>query len=138
MAFEPELYVLSHRSLYTYFGWIGGSAELLAIAVTLVLAWRLRHDRSSFLFVTAAAVLLLAALVAFMVIVLPTNLTMRQWPLDSIPDGWTRLRDRWEYTHAARALLVLGALSALVVSVMRGAPAVNRPATAGTAASPPA
>ena len=90
--------------------WLSFSAIMLT-ALTL---------SASFPLTAAAAVLLIAALSAFMVVILPANLTMRQWPLDAIPADWTRLRDRWEYTHGLRALLVLGALSALVVSVMRG------------------
>jgi hypothetical protein len=36
---------------------------------------------------------------------------------DSGPPGWTRLRDRWEYSHVARAGLASVSLVALVVAI---------------------
>ena len=46
----------------------------------------------------------------------PVNIEMVTWPLDAIPRDWARARDRWEFGHAARAFLLIGALGALVWS----------------------
>jgi hypothetical protein len=35
---------------------------------------------------------------------------------DAGPAGWTDLRDRWEYSHVVRAVLVVLSLVALVVA----------------------
>jgi hypothetical protein len=37
---------------------------------------------------------------------------------ETLPPDWTRLRDQWEYTHAARAALQIIALGSLVVSLL--------------------
>ncbi|HEX2035383.1 MAG TPA: anthrone oxygenase family protein [Chloroflexota bacterium] len=40
-----------------------------------------------------------------------------QRPVEAVPEDWTALRDRWEYSHVARAVLALVSLVALVTSV---------------------
>jgi hypothetical protein len=44
---------------------------------------------------------------------------MASWPLDEIPPGWSHWRNQWEYTHAARAVLVTAALGASALAVLR-------------------
>jgi hypothetical protein len=120
MHFAPRLYVALHRTLYPNFGRIAGVAEILAVVTTGALAWRLRKQRSKAYPLTASAAgALAAAHGAFWSLVSPANTTMANWPLDSIPPDWTRWRNRWEYTHAVRALLITGALGALVSSVLQ-------------------
>jgi hypothetical protein len=123
MRYERSLYVRLHRTLYPNFGRIAGVAEALSLATTGVLAWRLakRRDQASSL-TTAAAACLAAAHGAFWALVSPANTTMASWPLESIPSDWARWRDQWEYTHATRAVLVTGALGALVASLLREVP----------------
>jgi Domain of unknown function (DUF1772) len=120
MGFEESLYVRLHRTLYPNFGRIGGIAEILAVITTGGLAYWLRRRRpKAFPLTGSAAGCLAAAHGAFWVLVSPANSTMASWPLDSIPSDWTRWRDQWEYTHAVRAFLVMGALGMLVFSVLR-------------------
>jgi hypothetical protein len=45
---------------------------------------------------------------------------------ETLPPDWTRLRDQWEYTHAARAMLQIIALGSLVVSLLLEIP-TSRP-----------
>jgi hypothetical protein len=47
---------------------------------------------------------------------------MMSWSLDEIPPEWTRWRNQWEYTHAARAVLATGALAILALSVLEETP----------------
>jgi hypothetical protein len=123
MQYEPELYVRLHRTLYWNFGRVGGTAEILALLGTGGLAaWTIRKRPAAFPLTVLAAGCLAAAHGAFWVLVEPANRTMASWPLDEIPAGWTSWRNQWEYTHAARAALVLGALGALVASVLRETP----------------
>jgi hypothetical protein len=119
MRYEPSLYVMLHRTLYPNFGRIAGSAEGLAVASTAALAWwcRIRRPRA-FPLTAAAAGCLAAAHVIFWSVVNPVNIEMIQWPLDAIPPDWTTARDRWEYGHATRAVLVTSGLAALVVSAL--------------------
>jgi hypothetical protein len=119
MHYEPSLYVRLHRTLYPTFGKTAGLAEGVAVISTGALAWWMRRRRSpGFPMTVAAAGLLAAAHGTFWTWVAPANKTMSGWRLDSIPSNWEQWRDQWEYSHAARAVLVTGALGALVLSVL--------------------
>ncbi len=39
---------------------------------------------------------------------------------DDAPDRWTRLRDRWEYSHVVRAVLALVSLLAMIIALRSG------------------
>jgi hypothetical protein len=120
MKYEPPLYVRLHRTLYPTYGKTAGYAEFVAVVSTGALAWWTgkRQLRAASL-TTAAAGCLAAAHAIFWALVAPANRKMSSWELDAIPAEWQRWRDQWEYSHAARAVLVTGALGALVASVLR-------------------
>jgi hypothetical protein len=123
MQYDKAEYVRLQRTLYWNFGRVGGMAEILALVTTGGLAWWIRKRRPRALPLTAsAAVCLAAAHGAFWAFVAPANAAIASWPVDSIPPDWTQWRDRWEYTHAARAFLVTGALAALAASVLQETP----------------
>jgi hypothetical protein len=126
MSYDAPLNVMLHRTLYTNYGRIGGVAETLALVTAIGLAWRVRKRREAFPLTVAAAACLVAGMAAFLALVRPANLTMFGWPLDAIPPDWTRWRTQWEYTHAARAFLMMGALAALILSVLREIPGERR------------
>jgi hypothetical protein len=128
MDFDARLYVMLHRTLYPIFGWTVGVAEGLALITTIVLAIWLRRRREPFGWSAVAAVGMVLAQVVFLAFVHPANFAMAAWPLDAVPADWTRWRDQWEYGHAARAVLMIGALGALTISLLR-----NRTATADRA-----
>lgn len=120
MGYDATLYVNLHRTLYPNFGRTAGIAEILAVVSTVALAWWMWKRRPAAFPLTAiSAICLVAAHTVFWILVQPANSTMASWPLDSIPADWTRWRDQWEYTHAVRAFLMIGALGALVFSVLR-------------------
>jgi hypothetical protein len=118
MNYDAGLYVMLHRTLYPNYGRIAGPAEGLALIAVLGLAWWVRGRGAAFPLTALAAACQAAAMVAFLLLVQPVNVTMAAWPLDAIPSDWTGWRDQWEYTHAARAFLQLGTLAALVLSVL--------------------
>lgn len=60
----------------------------------------------------------IGAHLAYWILIAPVNATTSTWTPESVPAAWTALRDRWQYTHAARAVLMLTALAALLVSVL--------------------
>jgi hypothetical protein len=124
MHYEPSLYVRLHRTLYPTFGKTAGPAEACAVATTATLAWldgRQRRPSSPLTLVAAGC--LTAAHGIFWSVVQPVNVEMMRWPLDAIPKGWERWRNRWEYGHALRAGLVTAALGALTWSLLRDASA---------------
>jgi hypothetical protein len=137
MSYDGPLYVKLHRTLYPTFGQTAGWAEGVALLSVIGLAWAVRNRAGAFPLTATAAACQLAAMAVFLVFVLPANRTMASWPLEAIPTGWERWRNQWEYGHAARALLELVALAALVLSVVRETPAeVRRAAEAQPSPAP--
>jgi len=59
-----------------------------------------------------------AAHTAFWVWVAPVNATMTPLTPETLPADLAGLRDQWEYTHTARAVLQIIALGALVFSIL--------------------
>jgi hypothetical protein len=46
----------------------------------------------------------------------PANVATDNWT--AVPANWQALRDQWEYSHAANAVMTFAALCAVVVSVL--------------------
>jgi hypothetical protein len=119
LRYEPSLYVRLHRTLYPDFGRIAGPAESFALMSVGTLAWWTRRRRpAAFPWTVAAAGSLGAAHGIYWGVVQPVNTEMLRWPLDAIPGDWAAWRDRWEYGHAARGILVTFALAALAWSTL--------------------
>ena len=101
-----------------YSGWalfgivvIGALASTAALAGTL---WRkgktYRHALGAFLFIAGTQIL-------FWTSTFPANLATANWTV--LPENWLALRTQWEYSHAASALLNLGAFLLLAVLAVR-------------------
>ncbi len=52
--------------------------------------------------------------VLFWLLVNPVNAAFAAWTPAAVPADWTRLRDQWEFTHAARGGLFLLGFGALL------------------------
>ncbi len=48
------------------------------------------------------------------------------WSPESVPPDWRRVRDQWEYAHAARFVMQLAGFGALILSVLSEAPPEGR------------
>ncbi len=119
LTYDPALWLTLLHTLYPpAFGTIGGAAEVGAVVATIVLAVVVRRRRPAFDWTLAGALCLLAAHAAFWIWVAPVNATMGAAPPHAPPANWMALRDQWEYTHAARAILQVIALGAFVVSIL--------------------
>ncbi|RCJ41239.1 DUF1772 domain-containing protein [Nostoc minutum NIES-26] len=128
MNYDGSLYVTVQNSLYQQFGGpgIGAFMTLGAILTTAVLSFLVRKRRQVFyLTLTATVCLLLAFPVVFYLFTEPANIVFRNSTPESLPTDWMRLREQWEYSHAASFVLHLLAFSALVFSVLIEIP-VNR------------
>lgn len=132
LAFDGALWLTLLQTLYPpAFGTAGAFFEAGAVVTSLVLAFLVRRRRPAFGLTLFGAFCVGAAHAAFWVWVAPVNAIMASLTPETLPLDWMRLRDQWEYTHAARAVLQVIALGALVHSVL-----VETPADA--AKSPPA
>jgi hypothetical protein len=96
-------------------------AVLLPLALLcglVTLARTARTDPRASVAATAIGVLLLAAaLVVTLAVSVPLDHQIRQWTPTALPEGWERVRDRWEFYHGLRTFLSVAAL----LSVIAGA-----------------
>ncbi|KFC65012.1 hypothetical protein FG93_05035 [Bosea sp. LC85] len=112
---------------FTLGGMVGDAGGLLALAI---LTWLLRDAGSAFWWLIAAFALLAAMNLVYWVLIHPVNgFWLRDTDLGkfggsffSIPLGddqrsWTRLRDIWEYSHLARAVLAMGSFLATAIAL---------------------
>ncbi|MGE0594067.1 MAG: hypothetical protein AB7G23_15395 [Vicinamibacterales bacterium] len=101
-----------------YRGWaLFGIVTFGALASTLVLTLRVRRHPRAFAPALVALLCLAGTQVLFWVFTYPVNQETSNWTV--MPAAWAALRARWEYSHAAAAVLNTLALVALLVSVLR-------------------
>jgi hypothetical protein len=101
------------------FGTVGGAAEVGALIMVVSLVFLVRNRRSrAFGWTLLAAICMVATHAAFWVWVSPVNAIMLPLTPDTLPSDWIRLRNQWEYTHAARAILQIVSLGAVVFSTL--------------------
>ena len=105
------------------FGTVGAACEVGAVVGVIALAFLVRRRRPAFGWTLLAAICLIATHAAFWIWVAPVNATMGPLTPETLPPEWVRLRNQWEYTHAARAVLQIIALAALVLSILVETPA---------------
>jgi hypothetical protein len=100
-----------------YRGWaLLGIVIYAALASTLMLAVMVRNQRGAWCLVVTAILCMVAAQVVFWAFTYPVNRETSNWTL--LPEHWRQLRIRWEFSHAAGAVLQCAALAALVASLV--------------------
>jgi len=123
MTYDGTLWLRLQQSLYGAFGTFGGAFEVGAVITTIVLVILVRDRPPAFGWTLLGAACVVAAHVAFWIWLAPVNATIAATAPGTLPADWTGLRSQWEYTHAARAVLQIIALGALVFSVVGETPA---------------
>lgn len=129
MRLDERAYRATQTIYWPGFTWVGGGAEVLGMATNLALI-PLTPDGVPLILVSASLGLLIIAHAIYWGAIHPVN---KVWVKDLDPKDaggtffrigsgvaetdWIGLRDRWEYAHAARALLNFGALAMLVVAL---------------------
>jgi hypothetical protein len=100
-----------------YRGWaLFGIVLCGAIAANLALAVMLRHQRAPFLLALAAFAAMVGVLAIFFTWTYPANQATSNWT--AVPADWQELRVRWEYSHAANAVLTFAALCSVTLSAL--------------------
>jgi hypothetical protein len=74
-------------------------------------------DGAAFVPALVAFLAIVATQVVFWTFTYPVNKITRNWT--HVPEDWTRLRDRWELSHAASAVLNFIAVVCVTVAVLR-------------------
>jgi hypothetical protein len=122
-GFGPDLYRVINQNLYWGFGTFGAAIEVAAVLACLALAFVVRGRRPAFPLALTAAVLMVAAHLVFWIFIAPVNAEIAAWAPGAMPTEWTDLRDRWEFSHAARAVLMIVGFGFLLASVLSETPA---------------
>lgn len=117
----PNKIDLSREEYFTvqkaYRGWSQIAWVLIVQVAALVTATILeRSDRRTMLLVVLALACVAAAQGVFWTFTYPANVATANWTV--MPDDWQRLRVRWEFSHAAGALLQLLGFCFLVAAVL--------------------
>ena len=99
MAQEP--YFIA-QSIYRGW-WLMGLVLFPAMLINLALAYLLREEMPGFFLATLACVCMAATLAIFFAFTYPANVATQNWTV--VPGNWAELRQQWEYSHAANALL---------------------------------
>jgi hypothetical protein len=100
-----------------YRGWaLLGIVIYAALASTVMLAVMVRKQRGAWCLVVTAILCMVAAQVVFWAFTYPVNRETSNWTL--LPEHWQQLRIRWEFSHAAGAVLQCSALATLVASLL--------------------
>jgi hypothetical protein len=101
-----------------YRGWsFAGILVIAALVSTLLLVLALRGQAWSFYPALVAVVCVVLTQVVFWSLTFPVNRQTHNWTM--LPENWIELRARWEYSHAASAVLTIIAIVALIVSLLR-------------------
>jgi uncharacterized membrane protein len=87
----------------------------LGLLFTIVSAILARHERLSLYVLIAASMCIITALLFTVFGNWPINHQIITWSSNSPPSNWTELRDQWWRFHVARAVMIIGGLSLLIL-----------------------
>lgn len=124
MLYSGAMWLTVSHTLYATFGTVGALFEVSSVVSVIVLAYLVRHRHPAFAWTLLAAICVVASHAAFWIWLAPVNTTIATLTVEALPAGWEGLRSQWEYTHAARAMLQIIALGALVLSLLVETPAL--------------
>jgi hypothetical protein len=100
-----------------YAGWaLFGIIDLAALVTNVVLAVRLRRQHPAFSFAVVAVLCFVVFFAVFFTWTFPANQATANWT--TLPDNWRDLRQEWEYSHAANAVVMLIALCSVTLAVI--------------------
>jgi hypothetical protein len=96
-----------------YRGWaLLGIVVFGSLLSILVFTWKVRKHSKVFRYALTALLSIAGTQIVFWVFTYPVNQQTADWTV--LPENWLQLRDRWEYSHAASAILDLIAFLALI------------------------
>jgi Domain of unknown function (DUF1772) len=125
MQYDAQMYSAVNTTLYRYFAIIGGIYQIGSILAAVFLAFLVRKRRPSFYWTVAGALSLVLAFGIWLAVIAPVNSEVAH-AIESAPQlmpaVWMRLRNRWEYGHAAGFVAQVIGFSMLVLSVLTETP----------------
>ena len=120
LSWEPILWMetTNFGGLYYLFGSVGAVIDVAAILAAAILCFLVRRKLPSFYFTVVGAALMAIGLAVWFTFVAPMNAIMATWAPGSIPTEFIPVHNQWEYSHAVIALIKIGGLSAIFISVL--------------------
>ena len=112
-SLDGPLWLAVQQHLYWGWGPFIGAFEVIAIGSAIFLAYLLRHE-FTFRRTAMAAALMLAALAVFFLLNAPVNQAFAGWTAATLPPDWPDYRLRWEAGHAISFVLFLAAIISMV------------------------
>jgi hypothetical protein len=115
MQLDRDDYLISQQ---VYRGWSRAAIVVFgALFSTLALAVVTRKRKDIFIPVLMALFLFAIGQAIFWIYTYPANQQTNNWGY--LPNNWMQLREQWEYSHAAGAILNLLSFTFLLVAVLR-------------------
>jgi hypothetical protein len=120
VSWEPTLWMQTTNfgGLYYLFGSVGAVIDVSAIIAAVTLCFLARRRFPSFYFTIVGAALMAIGLAVWFTFVAPMSAIMATWTPNPVPTEFISIRNQWEYSHAIIALIKIGGLSALLISVL--------------------
>jgi Domain of unknown function (DUF1772) len=111
----PKAEYLVAQQLYR--GWqFVGLVVVAALLSTFALTISLSDQAKPFVAALVACLCIAATQAVFWIFTFPVNRATTNWSV--LPANWVQLRNRWEYSHAASAVLNLVAFVAVIIAVL--------------------
>jgi hypothetical protein len=130
LYYDPALYMQVTRSLYRYYGFVGGPIQILAFLSAAVLVWLVRA-RSAFRSTLMGTLCIALSLLLWLLLVQPVNIAwadaLRANHAEAV-QAYTQLRSRWEYGHVSAFIAWFAGFILLVRGVLQevgGAPSAS-------------
>jgi hypothetical protein len=121
MQYDPVMYADVTKTLYRFFGLIGGPLQVASVLSAVFLVY-LVHGRASLHLTLFGTLCLFLSLALWFALVAPVNaewLQVIESAPASVPSAYLRLRPRWEYGHVAAFIAWSIGFSLLLLSVVR-------------------
>jgi uncharacterized membrane protein len=93
-------------------------AGMLATLGVLYLTYR-RHSKAFYL-TLAGFLLSVVALSITLIVEVPIDNLIEQWTVNSLPENWRELRDRWEFFHAIRTWISVVGIGLFLAGALFG------------------
>lgn len=109
--YTPATYLEQQQQLIQSLNALMVSLVVAATIVTIISAFLQRNDKAVFITLILAAAFFASCIFISRFGNLPIQTEMQNWKIESLPDNWTSLRDKWWTLHIVRTVAELIALA---------------------------
>lgn len=95
-----------------------GIVEIGLFLAMLAILWLIPIQSLRFRLTLVALLTLVTTFIVWVVFIEPINTAIASWTVDSFPDDWMLLRQRWHLFHIVRLVLLTIGMSSLISSVL--------------------